>query len=285
MGQRTEMPSGGEAGEHHWHSYVAVGDSFTEGLQDPGPEGRYRGWADRLATRLAATANGPGQPFHYANIAVRGKLIREIAEVQVPRACAMGPNLVTIAAGGNDIIRPGTDPDEIAEIFDGAVAQLRAAGAEVLIGTGFDTRETPVLRRLRGKIGTYNAHLRAIADKHGCRVLDLWSMRVLQDARAWDDDRLHLSSEGHRRVSLAACEGLGITPGGDWREPWPDQTPTTWQEQRAEDLRWAREYLAPWISRRLRGRSSGDGRCPKRPRLEPVQIRREDDASRANACG
>lgn len=268
MGQGSESPSGGQ---HRWRSYVAVGDSFTEGLNDPtAAGGAYRGWADRLADRLAATA-GQDEPFHYANIAVRGKLVRQVTEVQVPRACAMRPDLVTIAAGGNDIIRPGTDPDEVAELFDGAVADLRATGADVLIGTGFDTRETPVLRRLRGKIGTYNAHLRSIADRHGCRVLDLWSMRVLQDARAWDEDRLHLSSEGHRRVSLAACEALGIAPDGDWREPWPEQAPPSWQEQRAEDLRWAREYLAPWIGRRLRGRSSGDGRCPKRPRLEPVE--------------
>ena len=284
MAQGSASSTSSTSGEHRWHSYVAVGDSFTEGLQDPAPGGGYRGWADRLATRLAATAE-PDEPFHYANVAVRGKLIRQIAEDQVPRACAMQPALITIAAGGNDIIRPGTDPDEIAGIVDDVVSQLRGTGADVLIGTGFDTRETPVLRRLRGKVGTYNAHLRAVADRHGCRVLDLWSMRVLQDPRAWDEDRLHLSGEGHRRVSLAACEALGITPGGDWREPWPDQQRPSWQEQRVEDLRWAREYLAPWIGRRLRGRSSGDGRCPKRPSLEPVQARREDGGCRAGARG
>lgn len=270
MGQGAGSSAERGAGEHSWHSYVAVGDSFTEGLQDPAPEGGFRGWADQLAETLAATSRAGDSPFRYANIAVRGKLIRQIVDDQIPQAGAMNPALVSIAAGGNDIIRPGTDPDDVAALFDSAVGQLRATGADVLIGTGFDTRETPMLRRFRGKIGTYNAHLRAIADKYGCRVVDLWSMRILQDMRAWSDDRLHLSPEGHRRVALRACEALGVPTESDWREPWPARPQSSWQAQRAEDLRWAREYLAPWIGRRLRGQSSGDGRGPKRPKLEPL---------------
>ena len=269
MGQAgTSTP--GQAGTHAWRSYVALGDSFTEGIEDPHPGGGYRGWADRLAEALAASASGGDAPLSYANLAVRGKLIRQIVDTQVDPAVALRPDLVSLAAGGNDIIRPGSDPDAVAELFESAVRKLRDAGADVLIGTGFDTRETPVLKRVRGKIGTYNAHLRAIADKSGCRVVDLWSMRVLQDGRAWSVDRLHLSSEGHRRVALRACEALGLAPEQDWREPWPASPERSWHTQRAEDLRWAREHLAPWIGRRLTGRSSGDGRGPKRPQLERI---------------
>lgn len=39
---------------HTWSRFVAVGDSFTEGLEDPGTDGRHRGWADRLAEQLGA---------------------------------------------------------------------------------------------------------------------------------------------------------------------------------------------------------------------------------------
>src|SRR5690606_21086301 len=107
---------------------------------------------------------------------------------------------------------------------------------------------------------TYNAHLRAIADRYDCRVVDLWSMNVLRDARAWSEDRLHLSAEGHRRVALRACEALGIEVDEDWREPWPPVPEQSWREQRVKDIQWARTHLAPWIGRRLRGESSGDGR-------------------------
>lgn len=248
-----------------WKALLAVGDSFTEGLQDVDESGNVRGWADRLAGHIAER----NPDLRYANLAVRGKLITQIVAEQVPRAIDLGADLIAFNAGGNDIIRPGSDPDEVAGQFESAVRQLRSTGADVLIGTGFDTRGTPVLSAVRGKVGTYNSHLRAIADAHGCHVLDLWSMHVLRDPRAWSDDRLHLSAQGHRRVALRACEALGIPVGADWRAEWPPMPEQPWSAQRAEDLRWAWEHLVPWVGRRLRGRSSGDGRRAKRPSYEP----------------
>jgi lysophospholipase L1-like esterase len=265
---RTEAQ--GESGQ--WNDFVALGDSFTEGIDDPNPDGTHRGWADRLA-EILATAN---PSVSYANLAVRGKLLHQIVQDQVPRAVELGPDLVSLAAGGNDIIRPGSDPDALAETFEAAVTDLRATGATVLIGTGFDTRRTPVLRRFRGKIGTYNSHLRAIADQHGCLVVDLWSMQVLQDSRAWSVDRLHLSPGGHHRVALRAAEALGLPSNDDWRRAWPPEPQPAWHVQRAADLRWAREFLAPWIGRRLTGRSSGDGHHAKRPDLLPLDAEREN---------
>ncbi|MCP2260635.1 Lysophospholipase L1 [Streptoalloteichus tenebrarius] len=252
---------------HRWNALVAIGDSFTEGLDDPALDGEgYRGWADRLAERLAA-----GRPdFRYANLAVRGKLLQQIVDEQVPEAIELSPDLITFCAGGNDILRPGSDPDALAAIFDDAVARMRAAGADVVICTGFDTKQTPVMKHLRGKVATYNTHLWATADRHGCRVVDLWSMTVLHDPRAWSDDRLHLSPEGHERVALRACEALGVTTDTRWDAPWPPAPPVDWVSLRREDLRWAKEHFVPWIGRRLRGESSGDGVRPKRPKLTPV---------------
>ncbi|QBI53330.1 SGNH/GDSL hydrolase family protein [Streptomonospora litoralis] len=259
-------------------SYVALGDSFTEGMNDPYAEStgtgqeRYRGWADRLAEHLARTCG----EVRYANLAVRGKLIREIVQRQVPRAVELAPDLVTLCAGGNDIIRPGGDPDATARIFEAAVRRLAATGSRIVVFTGMDTGFQPVMRHLRGKIATYNMHLRAVADEHGCDVVDLWSMRVLQDRRAWSGDRLHLSAEGHRRIALRVCELLDACPPADWRDPWPAEEPLPWRAARQDDLHWAREFLVPWIGRRLTGRSSGDGRTAKRPeleRLEPARYR------------
>jgi lysophospholipase L1-like esterase len=244
-------------------SFVALGDSFTEGLNDPDPAGGYRGWADRLAEHIAAGAAG----FRYANLAVRGRLLRQIVAEQVPRAVDLRPNLITFSAGGNDLLRPRTDPDRLAEVIDDATERLRATGADVVLFTSFDTRDVPVLRRIRGKVAMYNLHVRSIADRHGCRLVDLWSMRTLLDPRAWDQDRLHMSSEGHRRVALAVCEVLGVPATGDWREPWPPAPPVGWLTSRRSDLEWARAYFLPWIQRRLQGRSSGDGVSAKRPDL------------------
>jgi lysophospholipase L1-like esterase len=248
-------------------SYVALGDSFTEGLNDayPGTE-TFRGWADRLAERLAAAEPGLG----YANLAVRGKLLRQVVADQVPRAIELAPDLISFCAGGNDMLRPGSDPDALAEIFDAATVRLRATGAEVVLLTGFDPRDVPVLRRIRGKAAMFNLHLRTIADQRGCRLVDLWSMRTLLDPRAWSEDRLHMSADGHRRVALAAGEVLGLPVEADWREPFPPAARIDWLTSRRSDLQWARAYFVPWIQRRLRHRSSGDGAGAKRPDLIPL---------------
>jgi lysophospholipase L1-like esterase len=261
-------------------SFVAIGDSFTEGLNDVAQGGGFRGWADRAAGLLAAEYPG----LRYANLAIRGKLLRQIVAEQVPAAAALAPGLVSIAGGGNDILRPGADPDVLAELFDSAVARLRAAGAQVLMFTGFDPVAVPVLRLLRGRIGTYNMHLRGIADARDCYLVDLWSMRFLRSASAWSTDRLHLTAQSHQRVALRACEVLGVPVTEDWRAPLAAEPPlaavpavtgdgltrAAWVAARREDARWAREYLAPWISRRLHGTSSGDGLSAKRPALEAV---------------
>ncbi|GGS77076.1 SGNH hydrolase [Planobispora rosea] len=247
-------------------SYVALGDSFTEGLNDHIGGDRYRGWADRLAERLAAREPG----LRYANLAVRGRLIRQILDEQVPQAEALAPDLISLCAGGNDILRPGGDPDAIAALLETAVARLRATGARVMLFTGFDLRQVPVMRLVHHKIAVYNLHIHDIARRHGCTLVDLWAMGALRDRRAWSDDRLHLSADGHRRIALRAAETLGLTVEEDWREPYPPLVPAVWAEARKEDLRWARTFLAPWINRRLHGRSSGDGLNAKRPDLTPL---------------
>jgi lysophospholipase L1-like esterase len=256
-------------------SFVAIGDSFTEGLNDAVSGAGFRGWADRLAGLLAAEYPG----LRYANLAVRGKLLREIVAEQVPAAAAMTPGLVSLGGGGNDILRPGADPDSLAELFDAAVARLRETGSRVLIFTLADPGAFPVVRLVRGRLAAYNMHLRAIADVHDCYLVDLWSMRFLRSASAWSDDRLHLTARSHQRVALRACEVLGVPATEDWRAPLAaDPAPATvdaltraaWLAARRDDIRWAREYLAPWVSRRLHGTSSGDGLSAKRPSLEVI---------------
>lgn len=249
-------------------SFVALGDSFTEGVGDLYPDGTCRGWADRFARHLAASADG----LTYANLAIRGKLLRQVIDEQVAVAVKLAPDLVSIAAGGNDLLRPKADPDALASAFGQAVAALRAAGSQVMLFTGFDPGGFPVIRMIRGKTAAYNAQLRDIARRYDCLHVDLWPMRVLADPREWCADRLHLSPDGHRRVALHACEVAGLPVTEDWREPLPpaEAGPPGWVTARGRDLQWAGTYAVPWLHRRLRGVSSGDGMSAKRPDLLPL---------------
>ncbi len=261
-----------------WTRYVAVGDSFTEGLDDTGPvdhpavatPDRYTGWADRLAALLVADAELAGDQLRYANLAVRGRLLDDIAGGQVDAALALCPDLVSIVGGGNDILRPRADVDALSATLEAAVARIRATGAGVLLCTPVDPRGAPVIRHTRGRAATYAANLGTIARTHGAHLTDLWGMRVLRDGRLWSADRIHLTSEGHARVAAEAYASLtGTTDLADapWRAPLGDDLPPFDLGLRA-NAAWAREHAGPWLRRRLRGRSSGDDVHAKRPHFE-----------------
>jgi lysophospholipase L1-like esterase len=249
-------------------SFVAIGDSFTEGLDDWRPDGTPRGWADRVAEYL-----GERRPdFRYANLAVRGKLLDQIVADQIPVAERLRPDLVTFCAGGNDIIRFACDTDDLAARFDTALARLTATGASVLVFTGFDlARMHPFIRRLRGRVACYNESMRASAERHGAAVVDLWGMSALADPRTWARDRLHLTPEGHRRVALRMLETIGEPVLEDWRTPLPDAQPTPWRSRQAEDLRWMRDFVMPFVRHRLQGHPTGDGSVAKHTELLPFQ--------------
>lgn len=251
-----------------WRTFVAIGDSFTEGVGDPDPgTGVERGWADQVAAALAARDG----EVRYANLAVRGTLLDRILATQLPQALAMAPDLVSLCAAGNDLLRPGADPRALADRLDEAVAELTATGADVLLFTGFDTRETPVVNLIGKRLAVLNDHLRTLAHRRGAYLVDLWRLDPLADPRARADDRLHLNPEGHRRVAALTCEVLGVpTDLGDPRAPWPPVAPQRWGTRRAADLRWARRHLLPWVRRRAQGRSSGDDHPAKRPSPRPV---------------
>jgi lysophospholipase L1-like esterase len=249
---------------HPWSRYVAIGDSFTEGIGDPEPQspGGHRGWADRVAEVLAERTDD----FAYANLAIRGRLLQQIADEQVDAALALRPDLITISGGGNDIIRPGTDPDRVAELFDDTIRRLRSDGATVVMFNGPDIGMTPVLRRVRGKVAIYNENLRAVAARHDAIVADLWALRQLQDPQMWAPDRLHFSPLGHHTIAIAVLDALGVDH--DLEPLHPEPLPArSWRAARVDDIGWAREYLVPWVVRRIRHQSSGDTVKPKRPTI------------------
>lgn len=249
----TELP---------WSRFVAIGDSFTEGVGDPEPDspGGLRGWADRFAEVLGDY----NDDFSYANLAVRGKLIRQITEEQLPPALDLRPDLVSICAGGNDVIRPGGDPDDIALQLEYVLRELRATGATVLVFTGADLAFQPVFRSIRGKVAIYNENVRKVAQRHDCVVVDQWALEALQDQRYWAGDRLHLNALGHHTIAMAALDALNVPHDMAPLDPLPLPA-QNWRQARKGDAVWAREHLVPWVIRRIKHVSSGDHVLAKRP--------------------
>jgi lysophospholipase L1-like esterase len=248
--------------------YVALGDSFTEGVGDDDadlPNG-VRGWADRFADRLATGLGGVQQPVGYANLAIRGKKLGQVLTEQIDAAVALAPTLVTIYAGGNDILRPKVDIDALMVQYDEGVATLRAAGAEVLLFTGFDAKASAVFGTMRGRTAIYNELVREIGDKHGARIVDFWRFAEYYDWRMWATDRMHMSTAGHSNMATRVLQVLDADTAHEIPELEPLPVLTRLQSAKA-NAAWAREYVGPWIGRRLRGVSSGDSLSPRWPQL------------------
>jgi lysophospholipase L1-like esterase len=260
--------SGGfRAGPHPWSRYVALGDSFTEGLGDPEPRspGGLRGWADRVAEELSIGH----EDFAYANLAISGRLLHQILEEQVGPALDLKPDLVTLNAGGNDLLFHRSDPDKLALELDAGVETLASTGATILLFTGPDWGATPVLGFTRGKVAIFNENLRVIAARHDALIADLWALRQLTDPRMWDPDRLHFSPLGQHTIAIMVLGTLNVPHSLEPLAPKP-LPERSWRQARAGDIVWAREHLFPWVVRRLTQRNADDGRQPKRPEPGPV---------------
>ena len=249
--------------------YVAIGDSSTEGLEDPGEHGRHRGWADRLALHVA---QAQGAPLLYANLAIRGRKTREVRDEQLAPALAMQPDLASVFAGTTDIIRSTYDAAQVIDDLRAMHVALRSAGATVVTITMPDLSEVaPFADRARPRLLAFNESVRALCRETGSLVLDVAQYPVACDPRLWHEDRLHANAEGHRRIAAGLAAVLGL-PGfdDDWAAPLPPRrAPSSWARARGE-AHWVATYLTPWLLRRLTRRSSGDGVTAKRPTLTPI---------------
>ena len=229
-----------------FHRYVALGDSFAEGVGDPAPHraNGLRGWADRVAAVLA-----PGRPsdFGYANLAIRGRKLDAVIAEQVEPAVALEPDLVTIYAGGNDIMRPKVDIDALVERYDAALGKLAGTGARLLVFTAFDPGGSAIYRPLRGRFALYNELVRWSADRHGATIVDFWRFRVLRDWRYWDHDRLHLGPAGHQFMAIQVLDVLGVPHGVDQPDLPPEAVLTRGDRYRA-NAEWTRSHSCPGSS-------------------------------------
>lgn len=237
--------------------YVAIGDSFTEGVGDEQPDGSVRGWADLVAQGIA---DASGEPIQYANLAIRGRLLRGIIGEQLEPALALDPTLVSFNGGGNDMLRPGTDMAWIISETERALQRIIASGAEPLLLAGANpTAGLPSGGRVKTKGDALTAAAGKIAEQLGVRFSDNWNDPTLAGRQFWSHDRLHLAPVGHHRVASNVLRTLGHTHPSDWvidAAPIPNPT-------RREQLAYTREHVVPWVKRRLTGRSSGDGRTAK----------------------
>ncbi|MGM1063714.1 SGNH/GDSL hydrolase family protein [Saccharothrix sp. Mg75] len=246
--------------------YAAIGDSFTEGLGDDLPDGSSRGWADLVATGLAAAR---GEAVEYANLAVRGRLLAPIVGEQLDAALALDPppTMITLNGGGNDMMRPGVDEGQLVELTGRAVRRCLDAGVRLVLLSGADPSERlPFGRTVHRRGVALTAAVAELASRHDLTFVDVFNDVEIRRPGYWSPDRLHLNAAGHRRVAALVLSALGHATEAEVLDPDPPA-----RRGPLAEARYYREHVLPWLTRRLRGRSSGDDRAGKHPAWTRVE--------------
>lgn len=248
---RPEPPVVGE--RKRWRRYVALGDSLTEGLCDPGPDGALRGWADRLALLLAAR-----EPLDYANLAIRSKRVEDVCGTQLQRALQLRPDLVSILIGANDLVKRRVSVPRLAARLEDAVRLLRETGSDVLLVTSF-LPGNPAARIYARRFSAWATAIAGIAHRQGAILVDTDLYPQLARREHWGEDLVHLSSRGHRFLAYRAGVALGV--------PLADELGALDEALHSAERTgagvWWRRHALPWVWRRLHGRAAGDGRSAK----------------------
>ncbi|WP_265445490.1 SGNH/GDSL hydrolase family protein [Flexivirga meconopsidis] len=245
--------------------FVAVGDSYTEGVGDPNvlyPNG-VRGWADRMARQLGRHDD----EWRYANLAIRSKVLDEVVDEQVDAAIALRPTHLSFYAGGNDILSVRVNMGSVMERYEAALRRLQASGAQLIVFTAFDPTATPLLEPVRRRLIYFNQTVRDLAREYGAVLVDHAEYAEFYDRRMWSADRIHMSKAGHKRLAGHVLQELGI-PHTLKIPELPPFRPRPWRQALQEESLWVRDEVIPLFRRRISGVREGDSLLPKWP--EPV---------------
>lgn len=237
--------------------YVAIGDSFTEGVGDELPDGRVRGWADLTAR---GWADASAEPIEYANLAIRGKLVWPIVQQQLEPALALKPSHLSFNGGGNDMLRPRADIGRIVDAFSHVLRRCDEEGVQLILLSGANPAGQLPFGQLVQRRGDVLSAAVVQRFAHRPDVIQAlnWPDRELSTPPYWSEDRLHMNPRGHHRVAARVLDALGFEPPRDWWSP-----PPLPEFVRLRGRAYYREHVGPWVQRRLTGTSSGDGREPK----------------------
>jgi lysophospholipase L1-like esterase len=189
-----------------WRRYVALGDSLTAGRGDPGPDGGFIGWAQRLAGLLSERT---AVRCELTNLAVDGAGVGVVLRQQLPRAGALCPDLVSVTVGMNDVRLREFAPAAFAADLDLLLGGVTGTGATVMTCTlpdvsGVAQLPAEYVETARQRLREASDIIRTASARHGALCLDTWAMpEASTDPALFTADRLHPNARGHRTLAVA----------------------------------------------------------------------------------
>jgi phosphatidylinositol alpha 1,6-mannosyltransferase len=248
-----------------YRSYVALGDSLTEGLGDTDFEldRHSKGWADRLAGLLACEAANAQQSFDYANLALRGSDSLAILTAQLEQALELKPDLVTIMTGANDLVKLRSRREMIEHMLRGALTRLYNEGTHVVLVNTVRPTHISIARPMVHRAVQMSELIADVAAEFGTPIVDVNSIDEFGRLDYWSGDLAHFSHRGHVLITNKVAESLGLElRDGTEVEPGPLRMTA------AEYGKWFAADVLPFWGRRLRGVTAGTWLQPKHSRLQ-----------------
>lgn len=181
--------------------FVMLGDSLAAGLGAGAPR-------NTPAAMLAqGISNVLDRPVRLMNAATVGARSADLG-MQVERALHLRPHIAVIIIGGNDVTHVGRPQAAVGHLED-AVRTLRAAGAEVVVGTCPDVGSVKpipqplrwVARRLSRQLAAAQMIVCVRAGAHAVSLADELGEEFDADPDLFDEDRFHPGPEGYERVT------------------------------------------------------------------------------------
>jgi lysophospholipase L1-like esterase len=201
------MDERGQRGEAvpNWSNYVAVGDSLTAGRDDHGPGGVRIGWARRLAEILTART---AVPCALTNLAADGASVAVVLDRQLPLVAPIGPDLVSVTVGMNDIRDPHFSEERFAAELGRLLDGLSTTGATVLTCTLPDiaaimSLPADLVEVARQRMRRASDVIREQVASRGVVCLDVWAMPGAADLELFGPDRIHPNASGHQLMADA----------------------------------------------------------------------------------
>lgn len=234
-------------------SLVILGDSVGFGVGDEDNAHPNKGVGAFLHQALVDFST-------YFNYSRPGARMREVFELQLPRALDHDPDVVVVIAGGNDVLRQNFDPTDIYWSLYGTITTLRLRGAEVLTMKLHDPNKKIRLpkrlaRLLNHRIEVLNRIIDDVSGLLGAQCLDVRTIDITYDKSIWHIDRMHPNRTGYHVLAMHFARMLRVQ-GHDVREV---TAPLVRTRSRKENFRWMLRMGVPWFVKRCKDLFPGVG--------------------------
>ncbi|HGH7181704.1 SGNH/GDSL hydrolase family protein [Bacillus cereus] len=197
-----------KGGVHMWKRFVAIGDSFTEGIGDEVEGIALKSWVDHFVQLCV-------NDIEYVNFAKRGLVTKEIRLQQLEKALTFKPDLVSLIAGANDVLKGRWNHQAYKNEMEFMIDKLSKTDADIIIANlpdftvrlPFSSEKKQVIQE---QLLEANDVIRSLSREYKLHHIDFWNHQLVNDNTLWSTDLIHPNSKGYVKVAELIFNSLPV---------------------------------------------------------------------------